>query len=133
MVVGSGEEYPVAILFPNKKLLERPDYLVSPLEGCFCPRSLNELGRCLRGCLHDANCGIGQKFAKIKSAMIIDDELSLEKGTLTPSMKVAPRNVVKAYKAHLENLYGADNPIDNEVYVIRLAEFESILENQNVG
>ena len=127
MVVGSGEEYPVALLFPNKKLLERPDYAVSPEEGCFCPRSLNELGRCLRGCLHDANCGIGQKFAKIKSAMIIDDELSLEKGTLTPSMKVAPRNVVSAYHAHLENLYGAENPVDNEVYIIRLAEFENTL------
>lgn len=130
MVVGSGEEYPVALLFPNKKLLEHPDYAVSPEEGCFCPRSLHELGKCLRGCLHDANCGIGQKFAMIKSAMIIDDELSLEKGTLTSSMKVAPKNVVSAYRAHLENLYGANNPVDNEVYIIRLAEFESILDKK---
>ncbi len=128
MVVGSGEEYPVAILFPNKKLLERPDYVTSPLEGCFCPRSLNELGRCLRGCLHDANCGIGQKFAKIRSAMIIDDELSLEKGTLTSSMKAAPKKIVNAYRAHLENLYGAINPLDNEVYIIRLGEMDSIPE-----
>ena len=130
MVVGSGEEYPVALLFPNKKLLEQPDYTISPEEGCFCPRSLNELERCLRGCLHDANCGIGQKFAMIKSAMIIDDELSLEKGTLTSSMKVAPKNVVSTYRAHLENLYGANNPVDNEVYIIRLAEFESILDKK---
>jgi long-chain acyl-CoA synthetase len=122
MVCGSGEEYPVAILFPNKKLLERPDYVTSPLEGCYCPRSLTELGKCLRGCLHDANCGIGQKFAKISSAMIIDDELSLEKGTLTPSMKAAPNKIMNAYRAHLENLYGAINPLDNEVYIIRLAE-----------
>ncbi|MBI5857703.1 MAG: AMP-binding protein [Sphingobacteriales bacterium] len=127
MVVGNGEEYPVALLFPNKKLLEIPDYALSPNEGCFCPRNLNELSRCLRGCLHDANCGIGQKFAKIKSAMIINDELTLEKGTLTPSMKVAPKNVVKAYKAHLENLYGAKNLVDNEVYVIRLSETEDSL------
>lgn len=127
MVVGNGEEYPVALLFPNKKLIDRPDYALSPEEGCFCPRNLNELSRCLRGCLHDANCGIGQKFAKIKAAMIINDELSLEKGTLTPSMKVAPKNVVNAYRAHLENLYGAKNPVDNEVYIIRLAEAESAL------
>jgi long-subunit acyl-CoA synthetase (AMP-forming) len=127
IVVGNGEEYPVAILFPNKKLLERPDYALSPFEGCFCPRNLSELSRCLRGCLHDANCGIGQKFAKIKSAMILDEELSLEKGTLTPSMKVAPNNVIKTYKAHLENLYGAKNLVDNEVYVIRLAETEDSL------
>ncbi len=127
MVVGNGEEYPVALLFPNKKLMEQPDYVISPLEGCFCPRNLNELGRCLRGCLHDANCGIGQKFAKIKAAMIIDDELSIEKGTLTSSMKVAPKNVVNAYRAHLENIYGAENPVGNEVYIIRLAEVENIV------
>jgi long-subunit acyl-CoA synthetase (AMP-forming) len=51
MVVGNGEEYPVALLFPNKKLIDRPDYALSPEEGCFCPRNLNELSKCLRGCL----------------------------------------------------------------------------------
>ncbi len=57
--------------------------------------------------------------------MIIDDELSLEKGTLTSSMKVAPKSVVSAYRAHLENLYGADNQVDNEVYIIKLDELEN--------
>jgi len=120
MVVGNGKEYPVALLFPNKKLLKNPDYSKTPDEGCFCPRNINELGNCLHGCLQDANCGIGQKFSKIKAAMIIDDELSLEKNTLTPSMKASPKNVVNAYKAHLENLYGAENEMEEEVYIIRL-------------
>lgn len=120
MVVGGGKEFPVALLFPNKKMLSSPHYELSPEEGCFCPRSLDELGRCLKGCLHDANCGIGQKFSKIKYAMIVDDELSIEKNTLTPSLKVAPNNVVKAYKAHIENLYGAHFDLPEEVYIIKL-------------
>lgn len=120
VISGSGEEHPVALLFPNKKLLTNPDYEVTPEEGCFCPRNLNELSRCLRGCLHNANCGIKQKFAKIKSAAIIDGELSLDDRTLTPSMKVAPKNVVEKYKKHLQNLYGANVPVDEEVYVIEL-------------
>ncbi|MCF8244142.1 MAG: AMP-binding protein [Saprospiraceae bacterium] len=120
LVSGSGEEYPVALLFPNKKLMDNPDYSISPMDGCFCPRSLDELGRCLQGCLHDANCGIGQKFAKIKAAAIIDDELSVENNTLTPSMKMAPNSVMKAYKVHLDNLYGADSPVGEDVYMIRL-------------
>ncbi|MBM3416980.1 MAG: AMP-binding protein [Bacteroidetes bacterium] len=136
MVVGSGKDYPVAILFPNKKMLERPNYQVTPLEGCFCPRSLEELGRCLHGCLHDANCGIGQKFAQIRAAMIIDDELSLEKGTLTPSMKVAPKSVASTYKAHVQNLYGDDSPVDEEIYIIRLDQLKDtvgkIFSTQNV-
>jgi long-subunit acyl-CoA synthetase (AMP-forming) len=122
LVNGSGEPYPVALLFPNKKLLSSPDYSLSPMEGCFCPRNLEELGKCLQGCLHDANCGIGQKFSKIKAAAIIDDELSVENNTLTPSMKMAPKNVMKAYKVHLDNLYGADHPVGEEVYMIRLDE-----------
>ncbi|MBK9283004.1 MAG: AMP-binding protein [Sphingobacteriaceae bacterium] len=62
IVAGSGEEHPVALIFPNKKLLNKPDYQLSPEEGCFCPRSLNELGRCLTGCLAKANDSIGQKI-----------------------------------------------------------------------
>lgn len=120
IISGSGQEHPVALIFPNKKLLEKPDYQLSPDEGCFCPRSLNELGRCLTGCLALANDSIGQKFAKVKSAAIILDELSLDNNTLTPSMKVAPKNVVEKYKAHLQNLYGDNVPVEEEVYVIEL-------------
>jgi long-subunit acyl-CoA synthetase (AMP-forming) len=120
MIVGSGSEYPVAILFPNKKMLDHPNYELSPEEGCFCPRSINDLGKCLQGCLHDANCGLAQKFSKIKYAMVIDDDLSIEKNTLTPSMKIAPKKVMEAYKAHIENLYGAKNKISEEVYIIKL-------------
>lgn len=120
IVAGSGKEHPVALIFPNKKLLEKPDYQISPDEGCFCPRSLNELGKCLTGCLAIANESIGQKFAKIKSAAIILDELSLDTNTLTPSMKVAPKNVVEKYRDHLHNLYGDNVPVGEEVYIVEL-------------
>lgn len=120
IVAGSGEEHPVALIFPNKKLIDKPDYQLSPDEGCFCPRSLNELGRCLTGCLVKANDSIGQKFSKVKSAAIIWDELSLDNNTLTPSMKVAPKNVVEKYRSHLINLYGSEVPVNEEVYIIEL-------------
>lgn len=120
MVVGGGSEYPAAILFPNKKMFDHPNYEISPEEGCFCPRSIQDLGKCLQGCLHDANCGLAQKFSKIKYAMVIDDDLSIEKNTLTPSMKIAPKKVMEAYKAHIENLYGAKNKVSEEVYIIKL-------------
>ncbi|MCZ2443662.1 MAG: AMP-binding protein [Flavobacteriales bacterium] len=120
VVAGSGEEYPVALIFPNTKLLERPDYQATPDEGCFCPRSLHELTRCLHGCLLKANDSIGQKFSKARFAALIRDELSLESNTLTPSMKVAPKNVLERYKAHLKNLYGDHVPVSEEVFVIEL-------------
>ncbi len=120
VVSGSGESHPVALIFPNKKMLDKPDFELTPEEGCFCPRSLNELGRCLTGCLEMANNSIGQKFAKIKSAAIIHDELSLDNNTLTPSMKMAPKNVLEKYRSHLLNLYGNSVPVEEEVYVVEL-------------
>lgn len=120
IVSGENREHPIALLFPNKKLLKNPDYQLTPEEGCFCPRSLNELGKCLQGCLHDANCVIGQKFSKIKAAAIIDSELSLDDKTLTPSMKVAPKIVLEKYRTHLQNLYGENVPAREDVYVIEL-------------
>ncbi|CAN5197814.1 AMP-binding protein [soil metagenome] len=120
MVVGNGQEYPVALIFPNKNMFSHPEFLISPEEGCFCPRSIEELGKCLRGCLGQANCLVSEKFSRIKAAMIIDDELSIEKNTLTPSMKLAPNKVFTTYKAHVENLYGGENGLDEEVYVVRL-------------
>ncbi len=120
VVTGSGEDHPVALIFPNKNFFENPDYQLTPNEGCFCPRSLNELGRCLTGCLAIANNSIGQKFAKVKSAALILDDLSIENNTLTPSLKVAPKNVVEKYKAHLLNLYGKNVPVEEEVYIIEI-------------
>jgi long-subunit acyl-CoA synthetase (AMP-forming) len=120
IISGSGEDHPVALIFPNQKMLEKPDYQMAPSDGCFCPRSLNELGKCLQGCLHDSNCDIKQKFSKIKSAAIINSQLSLDDNTLTPSMKVAPKNVLEKYKAHLVNMYGENVPTEEEVYVVEL-------------
>ena len=120
LVEGGGKEYPVALLFPNRNLLNMPGSEAPPFEGCRCPRSLEELSQCLHGCLHDANCGIGQQFARIKAAILIDDELSLEKNTLTPSMKVVPKRVSSVYKAHLESLYGKKSEVREKVYIIRL-------------
>jgi len=121
LVEGSGKEYPVALLFPNHGLLDHSDPNNPLIEGCVCPRNLEELSKCLHGCLRDANCGIGQDFAKIKSAVLIDDELSLDKQTLTPSMKVVSKRVLNVYKAHLENLYGEEETVSEKVYVIKLS------------
>ncbi len=120
IVSGSGEEHPVALLFPNKKLLDRADGESISIEGCGCPRNMTDFSHCLQSCLHDANAGLNQKFAKIKSAVVIDDELSLDDRTLTPSMKMAPKKVVEKYRNHLLNLYGANVPVDEEVYIIEL-------------
>lgn len=74
LIIGAEGDFPVAILFPNTESLVHPSYEISPLEGCFCPRNIQELCKCLSGCLNDANCEIGQKFSKIKTFFIVEME-----------------------------------------------------------
>jgi len=122
LVEGRGEDYPVALLFPNKHLLERSDSEILDFEGCVCPRSLQDLSRCLHHCLQEINCNLEQDFARIRSAILIDDELSIENRTLTPSMKMVPNRVIQVYKAHLEKLYGKSYPVKEQVYIIKLEQ-----------
>ena len=71
----------IALIFPDKKLLTHPDYKLSPAEGCFCPRSLDELGKCLSGCIKSVNSQLDGSASAIKSAVIINVSLPSEKET----------------------------------------------------
>jgi len=123
LVTGSGEEYPVALIFPNKKLMQSANQSIA-IEGCACPKSLDELSRCMKNCLNDTNCDIAQKFARIRLATIIDDELSIESNTLTPSMKMAAKQVVDAYKVHIKRMY-SDEQITEEAYLVKLENLKA--------
>ncbi len=120
-VAGNGKKYPVALLFPNRNLLNKDlDGFDLEFENCTCPKTLEELSKCLQHCLNEVNCGIKQKFSRINTAMLIDGNLSVENKTLTPSMKLAPNNVKEVYKAYIEKLYGSDTEIKEQVYIIPL-------------
>ena len=69
-VVVDQEEPPISI-FPDHELIQNPDYHMTPEQGCFCPRSLEELSRCLRGCLKGIIKQLEAGSAKINSAAII--------------------------------------------------------------
>lgn len=121
LVEGSGKNYPVALLFPNRMTIkESINGNQVKFEDCVCPHSLEHLSMCLKNCLKDINCGLKQKFSRIKVAMLVDDELNVDNMTLTPSMKLAPNNVKSVYKTHIENMYGAKEKLEQDVYIIFL-------------
>jgi long-subunit acyl-CoA synthetase (AMP-forming) len=121
LVEGNGKNYPVALLFPNKAILkESLNGNIVKFDECVCPHSLEDLSACLKNCLRDINCGLKQKFSRIKVAMLVDDELKVDNMTLTPSMKLAPNNVKQVYKAYIENMYGAGEKMEQDVYLIFL-------------
>ncbi|MCX6157905.1 MAG: AMP-binding protein [Ignavibacteriae bacterium] len=123
LVEGSGKNYPVALIFPNKRLMnEMTESNGIKIDNCVCPEGTDKLAKCLKGCLTNVNDGLKQKFARIKSAVLIDEELSVENKTLTPSMKLAPNSVKSIYKTYIEDLYDAAEPRFENAYVIVIEE-----------
>jgi hypothetical protein len=118
--------FPVALLFPNRKLLNGD----VEINGCVCPHSLGELSNCLGRCLSQANGTIVQKFARVRYAVLIDDELSIESGTLTPSMKVIAKNVAESYRLTIEDLFAPEGPMREDIYIVPLRTDQS---NQDCG
>lgn len=120
-LAGTGRDYPVVLLFPNKSMFaQMPDE--SHLKpGCACPKKLGDFAHCLTHCLKKLGNEIDVKYARPHAAMLVDYELSIEREELTPSMKVAPNVVARVFKADIENMYGQNVPTEKDkVYIIDL-------------
>lgn len=108
---GGGQSFPVVLVFPNRALMksdERPAARrldSGQLLPCDCPQGARELAQCLRRCLTDANIQIEPKFSRVPYAILVDDELSIDAGTLTPSMKVIAKNVLTKYQPTIGEVY----------------------------
>ncbi len=121
-VSGSGEDHPVILLFPNKKMFSK---LADPgqiTNGCECPGGFNELSDCLGHCLKKMNDKLEAKYSCVSGAMLLDYELSIENEELTPSMKLAPNVVGRVFKANIEFLHGKGDEPQDKVYIINMEQ-----------
>ncbi len=122
-VTGNGMDHPVVLLFPNKAMFQRTPDGSSVKVGCDCPSGAKDLAHCLTHCLKKLNETIEPKYARPHSAMLIDSELTIEAGELTPSMKLAPNVVGRMYKAHIEKLYQQNGGGESgEVFILDLED-----------
>lgn len=122
-VTGNGMDHPVVLLFPNKAMFQGTPDSSSVKVGCDCPKGAKDLAHCLTHCLKKLNESIEPKYARPACAMLIDKELAIDTGELTPSMKLAPNVVGRMYKAHIEQLYQRNGDRDSgEVFILDLEE-----------
>ncbi|MDI1353603.1 MAG: hypothetical protein PSX36_01705 [bacterium] len=104
----------VAFLFPNSSLYAHPDYVLTTNEGCFCPRSLAELGKCMTGCLKLINFKLAEGDDKLKAAVLANSDSSLAE---TGGMSY--HELVDTYKALLTKRHGPNVSEEDEIYFIK--------------
>ena len=122
-VAGEGQDRPVGLLFPNMAMLaDQPD--PSRLRpGCHCPKGVEDLATCLSSCLGELTGTLQAKYLRPRAVMLVDHQLSVEGGELTPSMKLAPNRVGRIFKAQIQQLYGEDESVDlGNGYILMLEQ-----------
>lgn len=99
---------PFALIFPNQKLYADPDYERTPELGCFCPRNLDEIGRCLSGCLRQVKFN---DHSGLESALIIN--VNLPEG-------ITREEVYKLYQNVIDAKRDVNIPAGQEYYWVNL-------------
>jgi long-subunit acyl-CoA synthetase (AMP-forming) len=112
LVFGSGMGQVCALLFPNQEgLLGRAGRSVA---GCANPGDVGALSACLDRCIATLNAALVNQYERIGTYVLIDRVLDIDRGELTPSMKIIPRNVYENFQDYVRPLLepGAPRPAD---------------------
>jgi long-chain acyl-CoA synthetase len=105
VLVGNERKFPAALIVPNFELLESYSKLKglnlkTPEEFCQSPRIVNLFERQVEGLTKDLS-----QYEKVKKIAILENELTVEGGELTPTLKVKRRVVDEKYKDTIEKIY----------------------------
>ncbi len=105
VLVGNGRKFPAALIVPDLNMLAsyarlKELHVETPAELCHNPRIHDLISRQM-----DAlTAGLSQ-FEKVKKFALLDRELTVESGELTPTLKIKRRVIDERYRDVIENLY----------------------------
>lgn len=102
-IFGSGQDAPLALLFPNYELLQSSNVRAEDAH-CERPRELTQLKACLTTCIDCLNQGSTTKINRISRALVIDRELTVDRQELTPSFKLIPRSIESQFGKYMRLL-----------------------------
>jgi long-chain acyl-CoA synthetase len=107
VLIGHGRKYPAALIVPDWEQLRAytqhkgiRDDVATPAELCRHPRILDLMQRQV-----DAACNDLSKYERVKRIALLEQELSIEGGELTPTLKVKRRIVDEKYRDVINRLY----------------------------
>lgn len=105
VLVGNERKFPAALIVPNFDQLENYAKsenlnLKSPKEFCADPKIIELLENQVNAMTKDL-----AKFEKVKKIALLESELTVETGELTPTLKVKRRVVDEKYKSVIDKIY----------------------------
>ncbi|HMV48131.1 MAG TPA: long-chain fatty acid--CoA ligase [Blastocatellia bacterium] len=105
LVIGEGRKFPAALIVPQMDVL-----LTYAAQQGITAKDATELIRhpqiiSLMESEVDRNCGDLSKYERIKAVLLLDRELTIESGELTPTLKIKRRVVVDKNKKAIDRLY----------------------------
>ncbi|MFL6211093.1 MAG: AMP-dependent synthetase/ligase [Pyrinomonadaceae bacterium] len=105
VLIGNGRKFASALIVPNFEQLRAYAQFKGidardPTELCREPRILDLIQRQV-----DAQCADLSKYERVKRVALLDRELTIEGGELTPTLKIKRRVVDEKYRAVIDELY----------------------------
>jgi long-chain acyl-CoA synthetase len=109
VLVGNERKFAAALIVPNFDMLESYVNLKNlkaktPAEMCADPRIVDLIERQVAS----ATAGLA-RFESVKKIALLDKELTVEGGELTPTLKIKRRVVEEKYRDVIEKLYSEDS------------------------
>ncbi len=106
VVVGSGQDYVGAIIYPDRSRLK--EWIASrgiPAHSAVEAKAVKEL---FASELERINPMLDQSYSRIRRAVLATREPSLENGELTPSAKLVRKKVLDVFQSQLKEMFNAD-------------------------
>ena len=105
VLVGNEKKFPAALVVPNFEMLESYVRLKgldakTPAAMCSHPRVVDLIERQINAATHEL-----AKFEKVKRIVLLDRELTVEGGELTPTLKIKRRVVEEKYRDLIDSIY----------------------------
>ena len=108
VLVGNERKFPAALIVPNFEMLEsyarlKELEISGPAELCRHPRVIDLLSRQIGS----ATIGLSQ-FEQVKKFALLERELTVESGELTPTLKIKRRVIDESYSNLIDEIYSPE-------------------------
>lgn len=109
VLIGNERKFPAALIVPNWALIDSYVELkgikaAGKAELCRHPRIIDLFQRQIAGLTADV-----AQYERVKKIALLENEMTIEGGELTPTMKVKRRVIEEKYRPVIDRLYSDDN------------------------